>query len=182
MSRLTIYPDDQPRNILRQTDEVTEIAAILGDELNVRFERWHFEAPLSADAEAGEILEIYRPHVDRLMGEAKAGSADVVKLSPDHPDAAKTRAQFLQEHTHSDDEVRYFIRGGGTFMIHENGRIYEISCSINDLISVPANAKHWLDIGERPDFIVLRLFTNTSGWAAQYTGNDIAARFPVASV
>ena len=178
MSRLTVYPEEQPQNILLQTDDAAEIAAVLGRDLNVRFERWHLDAPVPADATAEAILEIYRPYLDRLMGETGAGSADVIKMTPDHPGAAAMRAKFLAEHIHTEDEVRFFVAGAGNFLIHENGKVYDAHCTMNDLISVPAQARHWFETGERPHFTVLRVFTDTSGWVAQFTGNDIALQFP----
>jgi 1,2-dihydroxy-3-keto-5-methylthiopentene dioxygenase len=29
-----------------------------------------------------------------------------------------------------------------------------------------------------PSFVAIRLFTNPDGWAANFTGSDIAERFP----
>ena len=52
---------------------------------------------------------------------------------------------------------------------------------VSDLISVPANAKHWFDAGENPSFAVVRVFTDTSGWTPHYTGTDMAVRFPAAT-
>jgi 1,2-dihydroxy-3-keto-5-methylthiopentene dioxygenase len=46
------------------------------------------------------------------------------------------------------------------------------------LLSVPANTTHWFDMGPAPEFAAIRLFVNPEGWVANYTGNDIAARFP----
>ena len=151
---------------------------MLGRELKVRFERWHPDAPVAADASADEVLEAYRPFLDKMMGEGGAGSADVVKLTPDHPQATATRDKFLNEHTHSEDEVRFFVEGSANFLIHANGKIYDAFCTKHDLISVPAGAKHWLDAGVRPDFTVLRIFTDTQGWVAEFTGTDLATRFP----
>ena len=48
----------------------------------------------------------------------------------------------------------------------------------DDLLSVPAGIKHWFDMGEQPDFKCIRLFTNTEGWVADYTGSPIADSFP----
>jgi 1,2-dihydroxy-3-keto-5-methylthiopentene dioxygenase len=33
-------------------------------------------------------------------------------------------------------------------------------------------------MSESPYFVAIRLFTNKDGWVAQFTGEDIAARFP----
>jgi 1,2-dihydroxy-3-keto-5-methylthiopentene dioxygenase len=107
-----------------------------------------------------------------------AGSADVVKLWPEHPQAGALREKFLNEHIHSEDEVRFFVQGEGNFIIHADGRVWDAHCEQGDLISVPAGARHWFDAGDKPNFTALRVFTDTSGWVAQFTGDDISARFP----
>jgi 1,2-dihydroxy-3-keto-5-methylthiopentene dioxygenase len=61
-----------------------------------------------------------------------------------------------------------------------NGRVYDAYCEAGDLISVPANTKHWFDAGEKPYFTALRVFTDTSGWTPHYTGDAISERFVVA--
>ncbi|HGN2103582.1 TPA: acireductone dioxygenase, partial [Pseudomonas aeruginosa] len=39
--------------------------------------------------------------------------------------------------------------------------------------------RHWFDMGEHPHFVAVRLFNNPEGWVAQFTGDDIASRFPL---
>ncbi len=176
MSRLTVWEADSGREILR-TDDPERIAAALR-EIGVRFERWEgVKVPDGASNE--EILAAYKPYLDGLMGETGAGSADVVSMTPDHPQAAAMREKFLSEHVHTEDEVRFFVRGSGDFVMHVNGRVYDAHCVQGDLISVPANTKHWFDAGEKPNFTALRVFTDTSGWVAHFTGSDMAQRFPV---
>ena len=51
-------------------------------------------------------------------------------------------------------------------------------CQQNDLISVPNGTPHWFDMGPEPQFTCIRLFTNTEGWVANFTGDDIASRTP----
>jgi 1,2-dihydroxy-3-keto-5-methylthiopentene dioxygenase len=177
MSRLTVFADTAPGTPLVSLTDAEAIAAELKP-LGVRFERWNSPVPLSHDDTAETILEAYKPYLDGLMGETGAGSADVVKLTPDHPMAAALREKFLQEHTHSEDEVRFFVDGAGNFVLHLNGKIYDARCEKGDLISVPAGTKHWFDAGEQPNFVALRVFTDTSGWVAQFTGDDISNRFP----
>lgn len=178
MSRLTVWEAESGREILR-TGDPEQIAATLR-EIGVRFERWEgVKVPDGASNE--EILAAYKPYLDGLMGETGAGSADVVSLTPDHPQAAAMREKFLHEHVHTEDEVRFFVRGSGDFVMHVNGRVYDAHCEQGDLISVPANTKHWFDAGEKPFFTALRVFTDTSGWVAHFTGSDMARRFPVSA-
>ena len=68
--------------------------------------------------------------------------------------------------------------GAGNFVLHLNGKIYDARCEKGDLISVPAGTKHWFDAGEKPSFVAVRVFTDTSGWVAHFTGDDISNRFP----
>ena len=179
MSRLTIYDDGLPETLLLRTEAPDRIAAELGA-IGVAFERWQSPVAIGPNAEPARVLEAYRPYLDRLMGVFGAGSADVIRLRPDARNYAPIRAKFLSEHTHTEDEVRFFVDGAGSFVLHVGGRVYDAHCTAGDLIAVPANIRHWFDAGERPDFTALRVFTDMSGWVPHYTGDAISERFPVA--
>lgn len=179
MSRLTIYEDADPETPVLRTEDAAAIAEQLRA-IGVGFERWESPVDIAEDAAAEAILDAYRPYLDRLMGEAKAGSADVIRLRPDAENYAPLRAKFLSEHTHTEDEIRFFVHGGGSFVMHVGTRVYDAHCTAGDLIAVPANIKHWFDAGSRPYFTALRVFTDTSGWVPHYTGDSISERFPVA--
>ncbi|WP_284945855.1 1,2-dihydroxy-3-keto-5-methylthiopentene dioxygenase [Acidisoma cladoniae] len=179
MSRLTIYNDDAPDSAVLRAEDVDTITREL-NAIGVRFERWESPVVLSPDDDAETILAAYRPYLDGLMGSSGAGSADVIKLTPDNPAGPTLRAKFINEHSHTEDEIRFFVHGSGNFILHLDGRIYDAHCTAGDLISVPANIRHWFDAGERPFFTALRVFTDTSGWVPHFTGDDISARFPAA--
>jgi len=179
MSQLTIFDDLRPGQPVITTQDAEAIALELAA-IGVQFERWQSPVALLPDDDAERILEAYRPYLDSLMGAAGAGSADVIKLTPDNPNAPALREKFLSEHIHTEDEIRFFVHGGGHFVMHVNNRIYDAFCEAGDLISVPANTKHWFDAGEKPLFTALRVFTDTSGWVPHYTGDAISERFPVA--
>ncbi len=177
MSRLTVFDDQHPEAPLLSTDAGDEIARELAA-IGVRFERWESPVRLAPDAAPEAILKAYKPHLDRLIGASGAGSADVLQLMPDAPDAAALREKFLAEHVHTEDEIRFFVRGSGHFVLHTQGRVYDAFCEAGDLISVPANIRHWFDAGPRPMFTALRVFTDRSGWIPHYTGDRISEQFP----
>jgi 1,2-dihydroxy-3-keto-5-methylthiopentene dioxygenase len=179
MSRLTVYLDNAPQQPLVRTEDGAEIAAELAT-IGVRFERWESPVALSPEDDAETILAAYRPHIDGLIGPGGAGSADVVKMTPETPNLPAIRAKFLAEHIHTEDEIRFFVAGAGNFILHVDGRVFDAHCTAGDLISVPANIKHWFDAGERPSFTALRVFTDTSGWVPHYTGDQISEMFPAA--
>ncbi len=176
MSRLTVW-DAATKQELANTQDPAEIAATLAG-IGVRFERWPV-ADIPARAAPEAVLEAYRPRLDAFLAETAAGTADVIQLTPDHPMKGALRDKFLKEHTHTEDEVRFFHSGAGNFVLHVGGKVYDAHCTTGDLISVPANVTHWFDSGDAPDFTVLRVFTDTSGWTPHYTGTDMAERFPV---
>lgn len=177
MSRLTIYRDDTPRALVFQTEDAATITRELSA-IGARFERWDSQVPVSAGDAPEKILDAYRPYLDGLMGPDGAGSADVIKLTPDNPNVAALRQKFISEHTHTEDEIRFFVEGAGNFVLHVDGKIWDVHCTKGDLISVPANTKHWFDAGEKPSFTALRVFTDTSGWVPHYTGDTVSERFP----
>ena len=176
MSRLRIY-DDTSADALGTFDEHADIARELG-KVGVRFEQWQANQPIAPGASQDEVIAAYRGDIDRLMREEGYRAVDVISLKPDHPDRATLRKKFLDEHTHSEDEVRFFVAGSGQFTLHIDGRVYEILCESGDLIGVPDGTRHWFDMSESPYFVAIRLFTNAEGWVANFTGNDIAQRFP----
>jgi 1,2-dihydroxy-3-keto-5-methylthiopentene dioxygenase len=178
MTRLVVYDDNAPGVRVFDSENPAKIAPVLR-EINVGFERWDAPVHLAPDAQSDVILDAFRPFLDTLMGTTGAGSADVIKLTPDNPQAAALREKFLAEHTHSEPEIRFFVAGSGHFVLHENGKVYDILCEKDDLIQVPAGIKHWFDAGTSPSFTALRVFTDLSGWVAQYTGDTISNRFPV---
>ncbi|WMD19821.1 cupin [Achromobacter seleniivolatilans] len=177
MSQLTIYADDAPGSG-RVLNDVGAIQQALG-EIGVRFERWSAQAPVAAGASQEQVLAAYRVEIDRLVAERGYQSVDVVSLDATHPDRVALRRKFLAEHTHADDEVRFFVAGSGLFVLHAAGQVYAALCEKDDLISVPAGIAHWFDMGSAPAFTCIRLFNDPAGWVADFTGDDIATRFPV---
>lgn len=177
MSRLSVYHENQPNLPSKVLCHLEDIASTLA-EVGVRFERWPSSAKLKAGASQDEVIAAYREPIQRLMQEEGYITVDVVSMSADHPQKAELRAKFLDEHTHAENEVRFFVAGRGLFSLHIEDRVYEVLCERGDLISIPAGARHWFDMGEKPNFIAIRLFNNPQGWVAQFTGNAIAEQFP----
>jgi 1,2-dihydroxy-3-keto-5-methylthiopentene dioxygenase len=177
MSRLRIFDENHPDAIRFETADGPEITARLAA-VGVRFERWQAAALVQPGASQDEVIAAYQQDIERLMAEGGYQAVDVVSLTPDHPEKAALRQKFLQEHTHSEDEVRFFVAGSGLFTLHVGSKVYEVLCEAGDLIGVPDGTTHWFDMGPEPFFVAIRLFTNVEGWVANFTGSDIAKRFP----
>lgn len=174
MSRLEVFAEDGAK--LSESTDMQAIAVALG-EIGVTFERWPTRT-LPAGSGNDAILAAYAPEIEQLKARGGYQSIDVVSVVPDHPDRAAMRGKFLSEHTHAEDEVRFFVRGEGLFTLHASGRVWNVLCGEGVLMSVPAGMTHWFDMGAAPDFTVIRMFLNPDGWVAAFTGSDIADRFP----
>lgn len=168
---------DHTAELLGSSSDYHEIQQILSG-VGVRFERWEADREITPDMASEDILAAYGQEIERLKTDEGYVTVDVISLKPDHPDRAALREKFLSEHTHSEDEVRFFVDGEGMFYLHVEDKVYQIHCCKNDLISVPANITHWFDMGPAPRFTAIRLFNNPDGWVANYTGSDIADRHP----
>ena len=177
MSRLRVFDDHDGNSVLRETRDPAEISRELAG-IGVVFEQWQASAPVRAGDAPEAIMAAYRADIDRLVADNGFNSVDVVSIAPDNPQREQMRAKFLEEHTHKEGEVRFFVDGSGLFSLHVGGKVYEVLCEKGDLISVPDNTTHWFDMGSKPEFVAIRFFTNPDGWIGDFTGSDIARRFP----
>ena len=177
MSRLRIFSDSDPNQTLLVSDNHAVIAEKLG-RIGVRFERWETEASLAQGAGEAEVFAAYREEIDRLVAENGFQCVDVVSVTPDHPEREAMRTKFLDEHSHQEDEVRFFVSGSGLFSLHVDERVYEVLCEAGDLISVPDGVLHWFDMGPEPNFTAIRFFLQPDGWVGHFSGEDIARHFP----
>lgn len=178
MSQLTVYAEEDAGTVLLRSEDFGQISAELA-KAGIVLDRWQADRDLPDDADNDTIIAAYQAEIDRLVAIGGYQTWDVVSMNPDHPEKESFRQKFLDEHTHSEDEVRFFVRGHGLFIMHVGGRVYSMLCEKNDLISVPAMTKHWFDMGPNPVFTAIRLFNNPEGWVATFTGDKIAARFPL---
>jgi 1,2-dihydroxy-3-keto-5-methylthiopentene dioxygenase len=177
MSRLRIYPETAPEAPRLETRNPQAIARELAA-IGIQFERWQAEVQLKPGASPESVIAAYRKDIDNLMARGGYQAVDVISLKPDHPERAALRQKFLNEHTHAEDEVRFFVAGSGLFTIHAQAEVFEVECVQGDLINLPAGTTHWFDMGAEPFFIAIRIFTNPAGWVANFTGSDIAQQFP----
>ena len=175
MSRLQVYSENDPKTPLLSTSDGDAMRSAL-IEIGVSFERWPTR-PISDLSEAA-VLTTYAEEVSALRAKGGYRSIDVVSVTPDHPDRATMRAKFLSEHTHAEDEVRFFVSGEGLFTLHHDDRVFDVLCTQGDLMLVPAGMKHWFDMGASPQFTAIRMFVNPDGWVAGFTGDAISDRFP----
>lgn len=176
MSTLSVYPQsapERPYKVLTHGEDIRTTLAAVG----VRFERWPATTAIIAGASVDEVLAAYRPQIEQLMGEEGYVALDALSLASDHPQKAELRAKFLQEHSYAENQLRCFVAGRGLLSLHIGEQVFEVLCEKNDLILLPAGVRHWFDLGEKPNVVVIRLSSNPDGWLEHYSGDAIAEQF-----
>ena len=183
VSRLSIFPESAADGGARPAEPllVSHDPLTIRQELRQRgigFERWPVRTRLPQGADQTTVLQAFRTDVERVLSEAGHASVDALRVTPSHPDKDSLRRRFLSEHTHTEDEVRFFVEGSGLFCLHIGRQVLAVLCERDDLIQIPAGTRHWFDMGDQPQFCVLRFHGKNPGWLATFTGDPIAERFP----
>lgn len=145
----------------------------------VFFDQWTCDVVFDDKASQEEILAAYSKDLKPFMEQGGYLTADVISINKLTENYNAIRAKFLAEHTHSEDEIRFFVDGQGIFWFNlENEPVFNLLCEKGDLISVPAGTKHWFDAGESNPFVkAIRIFIDMSGWVPHYTASNIETKF-----
>jgi 1,2-dihydroxy-3-keto-5-methylthiopentene dioxygenase len=136
---------------------------------NIKYERWPLEERVNPDADQDAILAAYAPEIDALKAAGGYVTADVINVTPETPGLDVMIQKFASEHTHSEDEVRFILKGRGLFHIHPpTGPVFAIEVEAGDLINVPAHTRHWFHLCSDRTIRAIRLFQDKSGWTPHY--------------
>jgi 1,2-dihydroxy-3-keto-5-methylthiopentene dioxygenase len=120
-------------------------------------------------AELGTEEAAYAPRVDALKRERGYIEQDIVALSPQTPNLDAICAKFVDEHHHTDDEVRFVLEGEGIFDIRSrDDRYMRVVVEPGDMIIVPKDRHHRFLLTESKTIRCVRLFRDTSGWVPVY--------------
>ncbi len=168
-------------NIPDKNETISEFTKIMEyfNKRGVFCDKWDAGVSLQKDAGQDEILKAYDHALKPFMEKGGYKTADVVCVNSETQGIDVIKQKFVKEHTHSDDEVRFMVAGHGIFWFNLGGDepVFSLFCDAGVIISVPANTKHWFDMGDKPYVKAIRIFTNEEGWAANYTESGIEKKY-----
>jgi 1,2-dihydroxy-3-keto-5-methylthiopentene dioxygenase len=149
------------------------------NERGLYFDQWQCDVVFEDTATQEDILQAYSKDLFPFMENGGYETADVISINSLTENYEAIRKKFIAEHTHTEDEIRFFVDGQGIFWFNlENEPVFNLLCEKGDLISVPAGTKHWFDAGESNPFVkAIRIFIDMSGWVPYYTASGIELEF-----
>lgn len=157
----------------REITDVQEIGKFL-EPFGIWYENWEVEGRIGKGASDQEILDAYDPEIQRLKDRGGFVTADVINVNPETPALDQMLAKFDKEHTHSEDEIRFTVKGNGVFHINpENGPVFSVTVSSGDMINVPAGTKHWFNLCGDREIRCIRLFEDMTGWTPHYIDQGV---------
>ncbi len=161
----------------KRLSDQSEIKSFLADK-GVWFDQWEANATLEDGADQETVLAAYNHVLAPYMASNGYQTADVISVHPKMENIDVLKNKFLSEHTHSEDEVRFFVDGEGLFWFNmDDHPVFCVICQKGDLISVPANTKHWFDFGPKLSVKAIRVFIDQSGWVPQYTTSGVDDKY-----
>ena len=175
MSILSVYHQsspDTPNKVLTHGDD---IAATLAEQ-GVRFE----QRDLAVRIRPGTAVEEVMLTLGGQLGAVKGNFATVegFSVNPEHPQKEELRAGWIDERRCPGSSAHFFVSGRGLLNLRIGEYVYGLVGERGDLVSVPAGTAHWLDIGEQPNLVLVRLFENEGGRKLELTGDDSARLYP----
>ncbi len=149
------------------------------NERGIVFEQWEASQPLNDTDTQEIILKAYEHELVPYMKKNGYVNADVINVHKDTPNIEAIRQKFLAEHTHAEDEVRFFVDGEGEFFFHlkDRGEVFSLLCQKGDFISVPKGYTHWFDLAPKYHVKAIRVFMTPDGWVANYTNSGVEKRY-----
>ncbi len=173
MAILTIL--DPYSKVIKDTSEIKSFM----NERGIIFEQWSANRRLQDNDSQETILSAYEHELGPYMKKHGYLSADVINVNKDTPNIELIRAKFLSEHTHSEDEVRFFVDGEGQFYFHlqDQSEVFKLLCEKGDFISVPKGVTHWFDLAPKYFVKAIRVFQTQEGWVANYTHSGLEKKY-----
>ncbi|CAG8865255.1 Acireductone dioxygenase [Pseudomonas fluorescens] len=161
MSILSVYPQsspDVPNKVLTHHDDIASTLA----EQGVRFER------RQASVFEVDAIAAHSQQVDSLM----TGQGYVSHTVLSHEDEYQGLGE---EFSLQAEELCWFVAGRGQVNLHIEDYVYSIVCEKHDLVVIPSGTRRWVDLGEHPRCVAIRMFAAEALMA--YTGDRIAEQF-----
>lgn len=178
MSKLAFYTQFNLHKPYRVSDDVDCLSDALA-EAGILYQHWSCLSVLpNCVISELDMLDLFSEQIEQVKSNYGYNEADVAIMKPGDAFAVSVRGRYLSEHTHEEDEARFFIAGKTLMYIHANQKVHILECNRGDFVIIPKGIKHWMDIGPKPDFSVIRWFNSKRAFVNQFTDGFVAEATP----
>ncbi|CAM3981555.1 Acireductone dioxygenase [Pseudomonas reidholzensis] len=172
MSTLSVFHTSSPGLPYKLLTHHDDVVATLAEQ-GVRLAHQPHDLRIRPGTSRDEVLEACRAPLDRLMTEHRCAAFELLNREG----VAADQVDLRDEHVHAGDEVFAVISGRAQVSLRVGEYVYGVLCEKGDVLVVPAGARRWIDLGETPFCLALRLFSDEQGKQASFTGDDSAREF-----
>ncbi|MGF6393928.1 oxidase [Pseudomonas plecoglossicida] len=160
---------DLPNKVLTHHDD---IAATLAEQ-GVRFVHQPLDMRVQPGAGEQAVLGECRALLDQLMTQHRSAAFSVL----DRDGAQPAQVDVRDEHVHDAEEVFAVVSGRAQMGLRLGEYVYGVLCEKGDQLLVPAGTRRWVELGDNPFCLALRLFASEQGVTARFTGDETARSF-----
>ena len=172
MSILSVFHPASPELPNKVLTHHEDIAATLAEQ-GVRFTHCEHGLRVRPGTAQDEVLGVCREHLDQLM--TAHGSKAYVLLNRDGE--APVQADVRDEHVHGAEEVFAVVSGRAQVGLRLGDWVCSVLCEKGDQLVIPAGTRRWVELGDTPFCLALRLYGSEQGVQAQFTGDATARAF-----
>lgn len=158
-----------PNKVLTHLDDIANTLAQAG----LTFSHTPIELRVRPGGSDAHVLDACRVHLDQLM--VRHGSAACRLINRDGVDAAQ--ADLRAEHVIASDEVFAVVTGRALLAVRVEDWVYSVVCEKGDQLLVPAGARRWIELGDNPFCVAVRLTKDEQGAQLAFTGDESARLF-----
>ncbi|WP_449431706.1 oxidase [Pseudomonas putida] len=172
MSILCVFHPSSPELPNKVLTHHDDIAATLAEQ-GVRLCNRPHELRVRPGSAEAEVLSACQGLLEQMMTEH--GSTAFSVLNRDGAEPAEV--DLRDEHVHDADEVFAVVSGRAQVGLRLGEYVYALVCEKGDQLRVPAGTRRWVELGDQPFCVVLRLFGSEQGMNARFTGDETARAF-----
>lgn len=171
MSRLSVYHQNlpgHPDKVLCHAEDIARTLAPLG----VLLEGVARIAGLRLDGDEAQLLAACAP---LLVGCPERVDVTLLRAPQAPAERAAARAAWLEERACAGEVAFVQLLGRSLLTLHLGEQVLELLLEPGERVRLPAGCGHWLDWGERPEALLLRLASEAG--EGQPSGDPLPTHF-----
>lgn len=170
MSILSVFHSSSPQLAHKVLTHHEDIAATLAEQ-GVQFARHEHGLRIRPGSAEAQVREEAAGLIDTLM--TAHGCKGLMLLNRDGEQLAEV--DLRDEHAHDAVEAFAVVSGRGQISLRLGEQVFALLCEKGDVLVVPAQTRRWIDLGDTPFCLALRLFGSEQD--ITMTGDEQARQF-----